>query len=186
MANLTWLGTGAASGYWCSPSPTGPAGSADDCHRFSRNPGPAGSPPPAVASPVASAIILTRPSPVPRRRSPVRIPRLARRILGPLAVLALWQLVCSAKAFTSVEVASPAAVLDAGRELWAQGVLQSNLLISLQRVVQVLSLGVAAGVLLAVACGLFWVEQIYWTRSSRRPGQCRSWGLCPWSSSGSG
>jgi sulfonate transport system permease protein len=53
-----------------------------------------------------------------------------------------------------VEVASPIAVLDAGRELWAQGVLQANLLISLQRVAEGLALGLAAGVILAVACGL--------------------------------
>jgi sulfonate transport system permease protein len=80
-------------------------------------------------------------------------------VLGPLAVLALWQLVCSAGVFTGVEVASPVAVIDAGRELWAQGVLQSNLLVSLQRVAEGLCLGVAAGVLLAVACGLFWVGE---------------------------
>src|ERR1035441_2311736 len=114
-----------------------------------RAPPPGG--PPAIPRP--------RPSPVGRGRSGVRIPRFARRILGPLAVLALWQLVCSEGVFTSVEVASPAAVLAAGRELWAQGVLQSNLLISLLRVVEGLSLGVAAGVLLAVACGLFWVGE---------------------------
>jgi hypothetical protein len=41
-------------------------------------------------------------------------------------------------------VASPLAVVDAARELAAQGVLQSNLLISLQRVAEGLLLGVAA------------------------------------------
>jgi sulfonate transport system permease protein len=119
-----------------------------------------GGDPSLAASPAGeAAITLTRPSPARRRRSPVRIPRLARRVLGPLAVLGLWQLVCSAGVFTSVEVASPVAVLDAGRELWAQGALQSNLLISLQRVAEGLFLGVAAGVLLAVGCGLFWVGE---------------------------
>ncbi len=126
---------------------------------FTRKPGPAGGPPRAAPPAGGAAITLTRPSPTRRRRSGARIPRLARRILGPLAVLGLWQLVCSAGVFTSVEVASPAAVLEAGRELWAQGVLQSNLLISLLRVAEGLSLGVAAGVLLAVACGLFWVGE---------------------------
>jgi sulfonate transport system permease protein len=99
-------------------------------------------------------VTLTRPVAARRRRSPVRIPRAARRVIGPLAVLGLWQLVCSAGVFSSVEVASPAAVLAAARELWAQGVLQANLLISLQRVAEGLVLGVAVGVLLAVACGL--------------------------------
>lgn len=113
-------------------------------------------PPVPAASP---AITLTRPARARTRRSPVRIPRLARRIVGPLLVLGLWQLVCSLGVFTSVEVASPVAVLDAGRELWAQGVLQSNLLISLERVAEGLLLGVAAGVALAVLSGLFWVGE---------------------------
>jgi sulfonate transport system permease protein len=114
----------------------------------------------AVTAPAgAGGITLVRPAGIRRRRSPVRIPRLARRVIGPLAVLALWQLVCSQRVFTSVEVASPLAVIDAGRELWSQGVLQSNLLISLQRVAEGLVLGVAAGVLLAVICGLFWVGE---------------------------
>jgi sulfonate transport system permease protein len=126
---------------------------------FTGKPAVAGDPPLAASPARDAAIMLTRPSPARRHRSPVRIPRLARRVVGPLAVLGLWQLVCSAGVFTSVEVASPVAVLDAGRELWAQGVLQSNLLISLERVAEGLVLGVAAGVLLAVACGLFWVGE---------------------------
>lgn len=104
------------------------------------------------------AITLTRPVRA-RPRRPVRIPRLARRAVGPLAAIGLWQLVCSLGVFTSVEVASPVAVLDAGRQLWAEGALQSNLLISLQRVAEGLTIGVAAGVLLAVACGLFWMGE---------------------------
>jgi sulfonate transport system permease protein len=67
--------------------------------------------------------------------------------------------VCSAKVFTSVEVASPVAVLDAARQLWAQGALQSNLITSLQRVIEGLAIGVTVGVLLAVVCGLFWVGE---------------------------
>jgi sulfonate transport system permease protein len=117
---------------------------------------------PLTARPVPAAppaITLTRPARARTPRSPVRIPRLARRIVGPLLVVGLWQLVCSLGVFTSVEVASPVAVLDAGRELWAQGVLQSNLLISLERVAEGLLLGVAAGVALAVLSGLFWVGE---------------------------
>ena len=116
---------------------------------------------PTAAVPPAppGAITLIRPGAVRRRRSPVRIPRLARRVMGPLLVVALWQLACSAGVFTSVEVASPLAVVDAARELWSQGVLQSNLLISLQRVSEGLVLGVAAGATLAVISGLFWVGE---------------------------
>jgi sulfonate transport system permease protein len=113
---------------------------------------------PPLASP-ASAITLTRPAVTRRRRSVIRIPRLARRALGPLAAIGLWQLACSLGMFSSVEVASPVSVVDAGRQLWAQGALQSNLVISLQRVAEGLVLGVAAGVFLAVICGLFWVGE---------------------------
>ena len=104
-------------------------------------------------------IPLTRPGLVGKRRSPVRVPRLVRRVAGPVLMLVIWQAACSAGVFTSVEVASPVAVLDAGRELWAQGVLLSNLLISLQRVAEGLVLGVAAGVALATVCGLFWIGE---------------------------
>jgi sulfonate transport system permease protein len=114
-----------------------------------------------IAPPLAgaAAITLIRPAPARRQRSPVRIPRLARRVAGPLAVLGLWQLVCSLGVFTSAEMASPVAVADAARTLWAQDVLQPNLLISLQRVAEGLIAGVAAGVLLAVVCGLFWLGE---------------------------
>jgi sulfonate transport system permease protein len=94
-----------------------------------------------------------------RRRGKVRIPRLARRLVGPLAAIGLWQFLCVSGAFTSVEVASPVAVFQAGHQLWNQGDLQSNLLISLQRVAEGLAVGVAAGVLLAVLCGLFWAAE---------------------------
>jgi sulfonate transport system permease protein len=100
-------------------------------------------------------IILAPPIPQRRRRTRVRIPRTIRRIVGPLIVLILWQVVCSAGVFTSYEVASPIAVFDAGRELAVQGVLLPNLLISLRRVLAGLGLGVGIGVTLAVLSGLF-------------------------------
>jgi sulfonate transport system permease protein len=116
---------------------------------------------PAAGTGIAatSAVTLVRPARARRRPVAPRVPRLARRIIGPLAVLGLWQLVCSLGVFTSVEVASPVAVAKAARELAAQAVLQSNLLISLQRVAEGLVLGVAAGVFLAVICGLFWMGE---------------------------
>lgn len=118
-------------------------------------------PAPVTPAPAASpaAITLIRPAPVGKRRPSVRVPRLVRRVVGPLLVLALWQLVCSAGVFTSVEIASPLSVADAARELWAQGQLQPNLFVSLQRVAAGLVLGVAAGAALAVICGLFWIGE---------------------------
>jgi sulfonate transport system permease protein len=89
----------------------------------------------------------------------VHVPRVARRLVGPLVVLGLWQLVCSLGVFTKVEVASPVAVFDAGRQLWDQGSLEPNLVISLQRVAEGLTIGVIVGVVLAVVAGLFLVAE---------------------------
>jgi sulfonate transport system permease protein len=94
-----------------------------------------------------------------RRQPRVRVPRLARRATGLLLVLALWQLVCSLHVFSSVEVASPSQVWDAAHQLWDQGALQSNLWVSLRRVLEGLALGVATGVVLAVLSGFFHVAE---------------------------
>jgi sulfonate transport system permease protein len=122
-----------------------------------RAPGPVLAP---GAVPGTGGLTLIRPARARRHRVAImRVPRLARRAIGPIAAIALWQLVCSRGLFTSFEMASPVAVFDAARELTAQGVLQSNLLISLQRVAEGLLLGVGTGVFLAVLCGLFWVGE---------------------------
>jgi sulfonate transport system permease protein len=103
----------------------------------------------------APSILLTAPTTRGRRHRRFRVPRLVRRIVGPLVVIILWQAVCSAGVFTSYEVASPLAVFDAGRQLATEGVLLPNLLISLRRVAEGLGLGIAIGVVLAVLSGLF-------------------------------
>jgi sulfonate transport system permease protein len=105
------------------------------------------------------SITLIRPARARQRRSPVRVPRLARRAVGLLLAIGLWQLVCSMGVFTSVELASPVAVADSARQLWAQDALQPNLLISLARVAEGTAAGVACGVFLAVLCGLFWLGE---------------------------
>jgi sulfonate transport system permease protein len=110
---------------------------------------------PGAGGAVSPPIVLTRPIPRRRRRISVRIPRAAWRVVGPLAVLGLWQLVCSLGVFTEIEVASPVQVFDAARQLWDEGALQSNLLISLQRVAEGLAVGISVGVVLAVLSGLF-------------------------------
>jgi len=61
----------------------------------------------AVALSVTIHPHLTNPPP-PTSRTRAR-PRTVRRIVGPLIVLILWQVVCSAGVFTSFEVASPIA-----------------------------------------------------------------------------
>lgn len=107
-----------------------------------------------VTPPATGSITLVRPAVARQRRPAFRLPRTARRVAGPVLVLIVWQVLCSTGVFSSVEIASPLAVLDAARELWSPPVLPTNILVSLERVAEGLILGVAAGVLLAVASGL--------------------------------
>jgi sulfonate transport system permease protein len=102
---------------------------------------------------------LVRPSAAGRRAPRFRVPRTARRLAGPVLVIALWQALCDAHVFTAFELASPLAVIDAGRQLWAGGTLQAAMLVSLQRVAAGLAIGVLAGVALAVVTGLFWAGE---------------------------
>jgi sulfonate transport system permease protein len=139
-------------------------GAAATIAESTRAPGPVMAPGGATGTDAATTgtgeLTLVRPARAKRRRFTItRVPRLVRRTIGPIAAIALWQFVCSRGVFSSFEVASPVAVFDAARELAAQGVLQSNLLISLQRVAIGLLLGVGTGVFLAVVCGLFWVGE---------------------------
>src|ERR1700722_804571 len=69
-----------------------------------------------------------------RRQRHLRVPRLAVRIVGPLLALGLWQLLCNVGVFTQDTIPSPASVVRAGQQLLASGQLQSNFVISLERV----------------------------------------------------
>jgi sulfonate transport system permease protein len=80
-------------------------------------------------------------------------------VIGPVLVIGLWQALCDLHLFTAFELASPLAVIDAGRQLWADGTLQAAMLVSLQRVAIGLAVGVLAGVALAVITGLFWAGE---------------------------
>jgi sulfonate transport system permease protein len=90
-----------------------------------------------------------------RRQRHLRVPRLAVRIVGPLVALGLWQLLSNVGVFTQDTIPSPASVVRAGQQLLASGQLQSNFLISLERVGIGLALGTAVGLLLALVSGLF-------------------------------
>nr|WSW65985.1 ABC transporter permease [Streptomyces sp. NBC_00995] len=76
------------------------------------------------------------------------------RLTGPVLVIALWWL-ASATGYLDPRILSgPGTVLSTASDLIADGRLQDNVLISLQRAALGLLLGVTAGVLLAVAAGL--------------------------------
>jgi sulfonate transport system permease protein len=91
----------------------------------------------------------------PRRWVP--LPRWARRLGGPLLLLAVWQLLGSLGVASAQVLAPPSAVVRAAWQLTGTGELGANLLASLVRAGEGLAVGVSAGVLLAVVAGLFHV-----------------------------
>ena len=97
---------------------------------------------------------LVDPRPASRGRRRFGLPRFARRVIGPVALVAAWQLLCVAGVVDKVTLASPGQVLRAGQGLARTGELQSNLAISLQRVAIGLAVGTTIGLVLALAAGL--------------------------------
>ncbi|PTR30330.1 sulfonate transport system permease protein [Rhodococcus sp. OK519] len=75
------------------------------------------------------------------------------RLISPLVLLVLWQVVSSAGLVSDKTLASPAQVISAARELWSDGSLQDALAVSVQRVLLGVVLGVALAVLLGVLAG---------------------------------
>ena len=114
-------------------------------------------PPPAVAETgrtVPAPALTDARTFAPRSRRPL-VPRGARRLGGPLGLLAAWHLLCVTGVFSERTMAPPADVFAAFQDLAATGELQEHLLTSLGRVAQGLTLGVTAGVVFATLSGLF-------------------------------
>jgi len=82
-------------------------------------------------------------------------PRRVRRLLGPLILLALWQLLSSLQLVSPRVLAAPTTVIATGWELVKDGELQQHLWVSLGRVLRGLGIGVSVGVTLALLSGLF-------------------------------
>jgi sulfonate transport system permease protein len=97
---------------------------------------------------------LVRPSLTARARQRVPVPRSMQRLLGPLLVLAAWQLCTVFDLVDERTLPEPSQVLLAAVELTASGELQQHLAASLSRVGVGLVLGMVAGLALAVAAGL--------------------------------
>lgn len=89
-----------------------------------------------------------------RRRRWPSVPRGVRRCYGPLLLLVAWQVASSAGWLHPDVFPPPSSVLLAGRQLIANGQLQSNLWSSLRRVLLGLVFGIAVGASLAVLAGL--------------------------------
>jgi sulfonate transport system permease protein len=101
--------------------------------------------------------VLAQVSPSDRRP----VPRWLRRLLGPAWLLAAW-FIMSATGFISHKALSPPAeVWSTLIDLISKGQLQHHLWVSLHRVVYGLTIGISAGLLLALLSGLFrWGEDL--------------------------
>ncbi|MGW7489623.1 ABC transporter permease [Streptomyces sp. NPDC054786] len=100
----------------------------------------------------AEGLELVRVDPVSGRRWSV--PRWLRRTVGPVALLALWQVLSASGALESDILASPGTIAATGGDLISDGTLPSAMLVSLQRVAVGLLLGGVTGVVLALVSGL--------------------------------
>ncbi|MEP9415201.1 ABC transporter permease [Gordonia sp. VNQ95] len=93
-----------------------------------------------------------------------RLPRLRAgswlRLISPLVILGLWQLLSVRGVIPEAKLSPPTQVWAAAQELWADGSLQEALAISLQRVGLGLVLGVVVAVSLALLVGFFRVADL--------------------------
>lgn len=89
------------------------------------------------------------------RRARLRsVPRWLRRTVGPLLLLALWQVFSATGVLHPDVLASPGTIGRAGADLIADGTLPAAMGVSLQRVAVGLVLGGAVGTALALVSGL--------------------------------
>ena len=77
-----------------------------------------------------------------------------RRFMSPLALVLLWQAASTAGLLSPRTLAAPSTILLTAWDLLASGQLPWHILVSLARVLAGLGVGLAAGVLLALAAGL--------------------------------
>ncbi|MFC9280237.1 ABC transporter permease [Streptomyces collinus] len=104
----------------------------------------------AVAAPDAAELPQVRRR---RRLSPGR-PLPAARLAGPLLVLALWAAASAAGTLDTGAIPAPWTVLRTGARLWTDGTLPTDVLTSLKRAGSGFAIGLAAGIVLALASGL--------------------------------
>ena len=95
-------------------------------------------------------------APAPPRPTRTRGSRLGflRRWVSPLAIVVVWQLLCSAGLIDPRTMASPAQIAQTAIELVQDGTLGAETLVSLRRVVLGLVIGGTLGLTLAVLAGL--------------------------------
>ncbi|MFG2287928.1 ABC transporter permease [Streptomyces sp. NPDC048595] len=82
------------------------------------------------------------------------VPRWLRRAAGPVALVALWQVLSATGVLAGDILASPGTIAATAGDLVSDGTLPSAMLVSLQRVAVGLLLGGVVGVVLALVSGL--------------------------------
>ncbi|MFH8610918.1 ABC transporter permease [Streptomyces sp. NPDC018029] len=92
---------------------------------------------------------------VPASSHRTRVPRWVRRTSGPLALLALWQVLSATGVLTGDVLASPGTVARVAGDLIGDGSLPNAMGVSLQRVALGLLFGTVVGTALALISGLF-------------------------------
>ncbi|GAA4615389.1 ABC transporter permease [Saccharopolyspora hordei] len=100
--------------------------------------------------PIAVTTVRTRTA---RRES--RVPRWVFKLVSPIALLVLWQVLSSTGVLSDDTLAAPATVAETAVEMWGEGRLQEAIVASVQRVAAGLAIGVLAAVVLATLSGLF-------------------------------
>ncbi|PKW17770.1 ABC transporter permease [Saccharopolyspora spinosa] len=84
-----------------------------------------------------------------------RFPRWLFKLISPIALVVLWQVLTSTGVLSDDTLASPATVAGTAVELWDEGRLQDAIVASLQRVGAGLVIGVVVAIVLATLSGLF-------------------------------
>jgi sulfonate transport system permease protein len=87
-------------------------------------------------------------------KSSSRIPRQMQRLIGPVLLIGLWQILSTTGIFDERTVPPPSRVVRAAYRLLADGSLQDHLSTSLLRVSYGLLIGIALGLGLALIAGL--------------------------------
>ncbi|MFE6825890.1 ABC transporter permease [Streptomyces sp. NPDC057690] len=78
----------------------------------------------------------------------------ASRLVGPLLLIVLWAAASAAGQLDTGAIPAPWTVLRSGVNLWTDGTLTTDILTSLERAAYGFSIGLTAGVTLALASGL--------------------------------
>ncbi|MGW5647898.1 ABC transporter permease [Saccharopolyspora sp. NPDC003752] len=84
-----------------------------------------------------------------------RVPRWVFKLISPIALVVIWQVLSSTGVLSDDTLASPATVAGTAVEMWDEGRLQEAIAASLQRVGAGLVIGVVVAIVLATLSGLF-------------------------------